>query len=239
MRATPDGALTPEGVRVFAGPPPVRQPDAPVRTVPLPGLSLTEEAAEALESLAGTRPRQRPATLVEEQERGALGGRTRTEIALLRPRGRPAAVAESAAPAAPDAAAIDAALAEAEAATEAAEDAAEETAAEAIARSLKPHLRPKAVTRTARAAAPPQIPTSASVARRATERNAINLRQVNLIGVYGSRADRRALVRLANGRYRKVQVGDRIDGGQVSAIGTDELRYVKRGRNIVLRMPRG
>lgn len=235
VRATPEGALTPDGVRVFAGPPPVRQPDAPVRTVPLPGLSLTDEAAEALETLSDTRPRARPGTLVEEHERGALGGLTRTELAAMRPRERPAA-------ADPGPAAIEAAAAAAAGAAGAAVAAATE---EAIAESLKPRPRPEAVTRTARAApatraAPaPQIPTTASVARRATERNAINLRQVNLIGVYGTRADRRALVRLANGNYRRVQVGDRLDGGRVSAIGANELRYVKRGRNVVLKMPRG
>jgi hypothetical protein len=45
------------------------------------------------------------------------------------------------------------------------------------------------------------------------------------------------LVRLANGRYIKVQAGDRLDGGQVAAIGESELRYVKRGRNITISVP--
>jgi len=85
----------------------------------------------------------------------------------------------------------------------------------------------------------PSIPSSASVARQATVKNAINLRKVNLIGVYGKPASRRALIRLGNGRYQKVTVGDRIDGGRVSAIGQDELRYTKGGRNLVLTMPNG
>ena len=62
---------------------------------------------------------------------------------------------------------------------------------------------------------------------------------MNLIGVYGKPSSRRALVRLANGRYQKVQVGDRIDGGRVSAIGDSELRYKKGSRNLVLKMPKG
>ena len=70
-------------------------------------------------------------------------------------------------------------------------------------------------------------------------RNAINLKRVNLIGVYGSPSNRRALVRLSNGRLQNVKVGDRLDGGRVAAIGEDELRLTKSGRNIVLRMPRG
>jgi len=46
-------------------------------------------------------------------------------------------------------------------------------------------------------------------------------------------------VRLNNGRYQKVKVGDRLDGGRVRAIGDAELSYQKGGRSIVLKMPRG
>ena len=77
------------------------------------------------------------------------------------------------------------------------------------------------------------------MSREATVRNAIKLNRINLIGVYGTPADRRALVRLSSGRYRKIQVGDRIDGGRVSAIGDDELRYQKGSRNLVLKIPKG
>jgi hypothetical protein len=212
----------------------------PVRAVPVPGLAPTPEAIKARERLSGIRPRVRPGNLSEQQERGALGGRSRSELAVLRPRQRPEGLAVAAF--APDAAAIDAAL------TEATE--------QAVAASLKPRLRPQGLAPAPRTAAPataeiddgepeatqtaaPRIPTSASIAQRATSRNAINLRQVNLIGVYGTPADRRALVRLANGRYQKVQVGDRIDGGRVSAIGDGELRYTKGSRDVVLRMPKG
>jgi hypothetical protein len=83
----------------------------------------------------------------------------------------------------------------------------------------------------------PKVPSKASVSRSATVKNAINLRRVNLIGVYGKPSSRRALVRLANGRYQKVKVGDRIDGGRVAAISNSELRYAKGGRNVVLKMP--
>jgi hypothetical protein len=58
------------------------------------------------------------------------------------------------------------------------------------------------------------------------------------MGVYGSPSNRRALVRLSNGRYKKLKVGDRLDGGRVSAIGDSELSYVKGNRSYVLRMPR-
>jgi len=67
--------------------------------------------------------------------------------------------------------------------------------------------------------------------------NAINLRELNLIGVYGTPNDRYALVRNPNGRYIKVGVGDRLDGGRVAAITASELRYEKRGRMVVLALP--
>lgn len=89
------------------------------------------------------------------------------------------------------------------------------------------------------AAVAPRIPTRASVAQQATFANAINLRQLNLIGVYGTSSNRYALVRQSNGRYSRVSVGDRLDGGTVAAITTNELRYRKGSRMLALQMPRG
>ena len=112
-----------------------------------------------------------------------------------------------------------------------------------IVQRAEPAAPPAAETRVAAAAttAPrnvaPAIPSRTSVARSATVKNAINLRKVNLIGVYGKPSSRRALIRLSNGRYQKVSVGDRLDGGRVAAIDTTELRYTKNGRNVVLKMP--
>jgi hypothetical protein len=74
------------------------------------------------------------------------------------------------------------------------------------------------------------------VAQTATQTRAINLRQVNLIGVFGTSRDRRALVRMPNGNIVSLRVGDRFEGGQVAAIGEDELRYIRGNRNTVLRI---
>ncbi len=256
--ATPRGALTPDGVLVRAGPPPRMPPDMPARAVPLPGVEQTAEALAEQQRLGDIRPRPRPGNLAEQQERGTLSGRTRSELAALRPLTRPQSVVQAAASAtaaasvasALNASAVAAALAEAVNTPE------PETTAtsQAVLASLKPKTRPgnfETIVRRSKPAdtptisgqtakrAAPSIPTTASVAKRATSRNAINLRDVNLIGVYGNPKNRRALVRLANGRYQKVQVGDRLNGGQVSAIGDTELRYKKRGRDVVLRMPKG
>jgi hypothetical protein len=85
----------------------------------------------------------------------------------------------------------------------------------------------------------PKIPTKANVAKQATFKNAINLSKINLIGVYGTQSKRYALIRQANGKYKKVKVGDRIDGGRVEAITQNEVRYQKGGRLISLKMPKG
>lgn len=85
----------------------------------------------------------------------------------------------------------------------------------------------------------PSGPTTNSVARAATDNNAISLGQVSLVGVFGTSSNRRALVRLPSGRFKKVSIGDRVDGGRVAAIGASELRYTKSGRTLTLTMPKG
>ncbi|WP_368187415.1 hypothetical protein [Aestuariibius sp. HNIBRBA575] len=128
--------------------------------------------------------------------------------------------------------------------------------AQAVAQSVRPDTRPRNFSRvvqqqqaSAQRQAPQQPavarpapssgPTPTSVASAATLDNAINLRRINLIGVYGSNSDRRALVRLSNGRYIKVSVGDRLDGGHVAAIGDTYITYTDRGRTTRLDMPAG
>lgn len=251
VRATAEGALSPDGIRVIAGPPPVRPPLRPVN----PAAEAEENAARS--ALAAFRPRLRPETLAESAERSRLGGRTLSELAALRPRPRPEGL--SAAAQAAIAAATASAMAQETDGEEAGDDLANAIATsvadslanqgteQAVAASLEPVMRPSGLAERARQAAQaapapsaqPSIPTRASVARQATVTSAINLRRINLIGVYGKPSDRRALVRLPSGRYIKVKVGDNIDGGQVADIGATELRYVKRGRSVVLEMPKG
>lgn len=88
-------------------------------------------------------------------------------------------------------------------------------------------------------AAMPAVPTRASVAKQATVANVLSLSKLSLIGIYGTPSNRHAMVRQANGRYVKVSIGDRIDGGRVAAITDSELRYQKGGRMLVLEMPQG
>lgn len=225
VRATPEGTVTPEGIIVYLGRPDIVPPATPSRIVEAP------EEDTLRNRLAGFRPRGRPDNLSEQAERGQLGGLTLDELAGIRPKARPENVKT-----------VE-------------ETADEDATAQAVADSVRPKNRPSnfaakvdkqkadpantQVAAIAPAAVTPKIPSSASVSRQATMNNAIDLRKVNLIGVYGTPSNRRALVRLPSGRYKKVQVGDTIDGGRVSAIGDSELRYQKGGRNLVLKIPSG
>ncbi|MEY8839831.1 hypothetical protein AB9K41_12480, partial [Cribrihabitans sp. XS_ASV171] len=223
VEPTPDGTLNPDGVMIHAGPPPVVPPATPVRFEEPP------ETDELRERLAGMRPRLRPDSLVEQNERFQLGGRTREELAGVRPKLRPESLQEQVEQAQPEQA---------------------PPTENAVVTSAPPKVRPEDLDTEVEEGADeegsfaartvkPAAPSSKSVSRQATMNNAINLRKVNLIGVYGTPSNRRALIRLPSGRYKKVKVGDRVDGGRVVAIGDSELRYQKGGRNMTLTIPSG
>jgi hypothetical protein len=121
--------------------------------------------------------------------------------------------------------------------------------AQSVAISLRPEMRPKGVElailappATVAKPAEVQVPTAASsksVIQAATVKNVLNLRDINLIGITGTKRNPNALIRLANGKVLKVKVGDRFNGGRVTQIGTATLTYAISGRSIILDMPRG
>ncbi|UPH70805.1 hypothetical protein LGT41_0013585 [Abyssibius alkaniclasticus] len=81
------------------------------------------------------------------------------------------------------------------------------------------------------------LPTRASVARAATIENAINLREVALIGIYGTADSRRALVRLASGRYIRLTLGESFSGGwRIIAMDDISIRVQKGSRTEILRI---
>ncbi|MDP2738030.1 MAG: hypothetical protein Q8O82_04785, partial [Pseudorhodobacter sp.] len=136
--------------------------------------------------------------------------------------------------------------------------------ARAVAVSPQPTARPRAILAAAARAealatpAPaPQTPTQAqpepidepepvsgasgaatptSVARQATQTDALDLGGLSLVGLFGSSGSRRALVLLGSGRFQTVEVGDRLDGGKVVAISETQLSYVKGSKTIVLKL---
>lgn len=235
VTATKEGTVNPDGITIYLGRPVKVPPKTPNR--PAAGEQADAEAAAQLALLQQVRPRTRPNDLVEQTERVQLGGVVRSELLSKRPKTRPESLKTE-------------------------EEESQPATAQAVASASKPRARPanfaNIVDRAQRStqAAPdtdsepevasvapvsvsPSIPSSASVARQATEERALNLRRINLIGVYGKPSDRRALVRLPSGRYVKVKVGDRIDGGRIVAIGETQLQYQKGGKNTTLKLPNG
>lgn len=223
IQATAQGALAPEGYTVFLGRPSVTPPENPQADIE----PVLNDARSILTTngtpLIDLRPRPRPALSVLE----APAQQQTDALALLRPKTRPdtiSALSEAMATPAPD------------------------TGLTAV---PTPKIRPNALQTTvlspeeaegdeaAVTSAAPRLPSNAKVAEEATIQNALKLNDLNLIGVYGSGSSKRALVRFANGKRQMVSVGDRLDGGKVAAIGDTELRYVKGGRNVVLKLPRG
>jgi len=258
---TPDEA--PAGA---AGPgPAVETADAPAEETGAeePAEQTAEQTGDAAPGPApSVRPAPRPEALATEAERllrqeesaeqvareeaeAAARALAEAEIAAASrlaveaapgPRSRPANMAQIAANArARNAAAQERQATARAAATPQRAEAPAQTASAAAVAPAPQQARGPAVARNQRVA--PDVPSNTLVARQATERNALRMNAVTLIGVYGSAGQRRALVRLPSGRYVKVQVGDRLDGGQVAAIDRDALRYVKSGRNHVIQMP--
>jgi hypothetical protein len=260
----PDGILIFAGPPVVT--PSQRPGDAPAAFAATANeTAAADPTAGAIDTaLLGTRrPTGRPADLQEQRERALLGGVTISELGQIRPEGRPASVQELAAAeaeAAHDAADADA---EAEEITSVSEwavavsfiprtrpgniDEIVETArgagatggSDAVASTAGGGDNLAPVAASVSDTVEPDIPSSASVTRAATNENAINLHRINLIGVTGSDSDRRALVRLPSGRFVTVGSGDRLDGGRVAAIGNRSLQYVKSCRTITLEIPAG
>ncbi len=114
-----------------------------------------------------------------------------------------------------------------------------------LARRLAAAPPPAATIAPPATAAPPaaepqrrQLPTAASVQQAATISNAIDTRNLALIGVYGRSRERRALLRLPNGRYIRAQVGDTVQGYQIAVIGNDAIRIRRNGRDRILVIPK-
>lgn len=236
IRATPEGALSPDGLRIFTGRPPVIPPlrDQSGALSPAdPGDADKGIILARLEAMPRIRPEPRPSDVIEQRERVQLGGISRAELARIRPAMRPLTVQEQAEIDTPDATeqAVTSSLVPV--------GRPRNMAAIVEQADVRPDPQPLQTAAVAPRTIQPNIPSSAGVARSATLENAINLNRINLIGVYGTPDNRRALVRLPNGKYEKVKIGDRLDGGRVSAIGDDDLRYQKNGRAVVLKMPRG
>jgi hypothetical protein len=261
---TPEGVLLRAGrpPRV-----PAERPASLVPTQALPEAPIGADAAQAAfadPALIGKQPKPRPANLVPAApaDQGSLAPLAGSRVASLRPQPRPAqiqAAGESArlASAAGSLSTAPASLGSQAIAISRKPVARPKDMSRAVEDAIAVALQqpaPALTSSTAAIAIDPQAseadgepdvvastqktPLRTTVAKQATYKNAINLSQMNLIGVYGTQSNRYALVRQFNGRYKKVKVGDTIDGGRVAAITASEVRYQKGSRLIALALPK-
>jgi len=85
---------------------------------------------------------------------------------------------------------------------------------------------------------PPSIPRRASIVGNSTLRNLIELNRTNLIGVFGKRTGRIALIRLSSGNTVKVKVGQQFGNGwRVISIDLDKIHITNGTRQETLRIP--
>ncbi|MDP3860215.1 MAG: hypothetical protein Q8Q63_01355 [Phaeovulum sp.] len=225
-------AGTPEAPQTApATPNPAALPAAPQTAPAAPAAQdrgLTDAERAEIAALAARKPALRPqaisaaaaaasAARVAEAERVAAGLATATPQAVAaapRPIVRPRSISAAATRA------LDQALAEA-------------MAAQPAPVANGQHIE------TGEPEAPAVVSTGAtptSVAQQATQTGAINLSELTLVGLFGAAGARRALLRLPSGRFQTVEVGDRVDGGQVVAISETQMSYVKGSNTITLKL---
>ncbi len=233
----PDAAPE-EAAPAVEGTAPLPEPVNPAHAAKKPRVRPAEVVARAAQIAAEAEAARQAELEAQRALEEAIASATPQAVASSqRPKDRPSGLARPVDTAV--AAAVDDAVAAAvaEGVAAAAASAAQPAPAPKPAAAPKPEpVQEEEVDEPEPVAPTPNIPTTVTVARQATIKNAINLRDVSLIGVYGSSKNRRALVRLPTGRMIKVKVGDRLDGGKVAAIGDSDLSYVKRGKTVVLKI---
>ncbi len=85
---------------------------------------------------------------------------------------------------------------------------------------------------------PPSIPKRASIVGNSTLKNLIELNRTNLIGIFGKRTGRIALIRLSSGNTVKVKVGQQFGNGwRVISIDLDKIHITNGSRQETLRIP--
>ena len=85
---------------------------------------------------------------------------------------------------------------------------------------------------------PPSIPKRSSIVGNSTLKNLIELNRTNLIGIFGKRTGRIALIRLSSGNTIKVSVGQKFGNGwRVISIDLDKIHITNGSRQETLRIP--
>ncbi|MCA0904811.1 hypothetical protein LCM27_00220 [Ruegeria marisrubri] len=81
--------------------------------------------------------------------------------------------------------------------------------------------------------------SNAKVQSAATQRGALKKSSVSVLGVFGPKADMRALMRLSSGRVKEVKPGSRVASGTVVAIDEHGIMLRQSGQTRRIAIPGG
>jgi len=81
--------------------------------------------------------------------------------------------------------------------------------------------------------------SNATVQSAATQRGALKKNSVSVLGVFGPKADMRALMRLSSGRVKEVKPGSRVASGTVVAIDEHGIMLRQSGQTRRIAIPGG
>lgn len=81
--------------------------------------------------------------------------------------------------------------------------------------------------------------SSTYVANKATERVNLPDTDLLLLGIYGKTGALKAMVQLPNGQVKQVKRGDKVEGGQITAITKDSVSFTRNGQTDRLKLPKG
>ena len=81
--------------------------------------------------------------------------------------------------------------------------------------------------------------TNATVKSAATQKGALKKNSVSVLGVFGSKANMRALMRLSSGRVKEVKPGSRVSSGTVIAIDDEGVMLRQSGQTRRIAIPGG
>jgi hypothetical protein len=76
----------------------------------------------------------------------------------------------------------------------------------------------------------------AAGAAKAIESAGISRGGVSLLGVFGTKTSRRALIRLPDGSVTRVRAGDSVQGARVASVSADSVRLTGSGRDVILKI---
>ena len=95
-------------------------------------------------------------------------------------------------------------------------------------RKAAPQVQRQALTK-------PQLVKTATT-RPPVEKASLSRGGVSLLGVFGTASERHALLRLPNGKVKRVRAGDNLQGVQVASVGNDSVRLIGGGGDTVLKL---